>query len=408
MKALRTLLIGSAFAVALTATPARAQEANPWKFEFHGFVSVSLFAADSQFGLGPGQNSLWTATEGTVDKLQLGGDIRQSRMSLSMAGPMVFGEWQPKGVLEFDLFGGMGAGVLGDESVLPRIRVVYAELKSGKTTIQIGQMNQLIVTQIPTSLSHIAFPWSYAAGTLGWRSPGVQVYRSLPMSGVNLELAGAVQRGVWADSNTVGAGASNSVSLGEAGFPQVEGRLKLDGKVGDATWTAYVAGHWDRKDLSGWSAQAVPGADDTLDGYAAQLGGKFTLSPITFAFNAYTGKAIGNLLGQAVQFGDVESVAGWAQLGFFATKELSIWAGFGLDKPKDEDVDQNLTGQARRKQNQAIVGMLRYASGNYSLAAEYFRTTTKYGLYAAAGDTTPAAEQDQTGQQVIVTAMYAF
>lgn len=402
MKNLRTLFIGSTLAIALVANTARAQEANPWKFEFHGFVTTSMFVADAQFGAGYGQMSLWTAAEGTVDKAHFGGDIRQSRMNLSMAGPKVFGEWQPKGVLEFDLFGGFSAGAFGDESLLPRIRVAYAELKQGGTTIQIGQMNQLVVPQIPMSVSHIAFPWSYTAGTIGWRTPGIQVFHAIPMGDMKLELAGAVQRGTWADPN------NGPVSLGEAsGIPQIEARVKLDGKAGNASYTAYLVGHYDQKDLSGWNAQSAPGADDKLTGTAIQVGGKFTLAPVTFAFNAYQGKAIGQLLGQVLQFGDVSSVAGWAQLGFFASKELSVWAGFGMDKPDEDDVNTKLAATSRRKQNQVITGMVRYASGNYSFAAEYFRTTTKTATYAAGG-TTPTAEADLTGQQVVVSAMYAF
>lgn len=402
MKNLRSLFIGSVLATLLMANPARAQEASPWKFEFHGFVTTSMFVADAQFGAGYGQMSLWTAAEGSIDKAHFGGDIRQSRMNLSMAGPMVFTDWQPKGVLEFDLFGGYSAGAFGDESLFPRIRVAYAELKKGNTTIQVGQMNQLVVPQIPSSVSHIAFPWSYTAGTIGWRTPGVQVFHVLPMEGFKVELAGAIQRGSWADPNT------GPVSLGEAaGIPQVEARIKLDGKTGEASWMAYLVGHYDQKDLSGWNAQSPAGTDDKLTGYAAEVGGKFTLAPVTFAANVYTGKAIGQLLGQALQFGDVASVAGWAQAGFFVSKEMSFWLGYGMDKPNETDIDTKLAATARRKQNQVITAMARYGSGNYSLAAEYFRTTTKTATYAAGG-TTPLAEADLTGQQVIVSAMYAF
>ncbi len=411
MKNLRTLFIGSTLAIALVANTARAQEANPWKFEFHGFVTTSMFVADTQFGPGYGQMSLFTApasvtaggvlVEPSVDKAHFGGDIRQSRMNLSMAGPKAFGEWQPRGVLEFDLFGGFTAGAFGDESLAPRIRVAFAELKKGGTTIQIGQMNQLVVPQIPASVSHIAFPWSYAAGTIGWRTPGIMVFHVIPVGDMKLELAGAVQRGSWNDGT--------GVSLGEAaGIPQIEARVKLDGKAGNASYTAYLVGHYDEKDLSGWNAQAAPGADAKLTGTAIQVGGKFTLAPVTFSFNAYQGKAIGQLLGQVLQFGDISSVAGWAQLGFFASKELSVWAGFGMDKPDEDDINTKITAPVRRKQNQVVTGMVRYASGNYSFAAEYFRTTTKTATYASAAPTTAVDEKDLTGQQVVLSAMYTF
>ncbi len=51
---MRTLLLGCALALAFATTPARGQE-SPFKFEFHGFVTGSLYYQQQAFVNGQGQ-----------------------------------------------------------------------------------------------------------------------------------------------------------------------------------------------------------------------------------------------------------------------------------------------------------------------------------------------------------------
>jgi hypothetical protein len=52
--------------------------------------------------------------------------------------------------------------------------------------------------------------------------------------------------------------------------------------------------------------------------------------------------------------------------------------------------------------------MIRYMSGGYTLALEYFRTETRTAIFA--GTPTPAfgGFRDLVGNQVIMTGMYSF
>ena len=73
--------------------------------------------------------------------------------------------------------------------------MAYVELnwESGKHILQIGQQNMLIIGAIPQSLSHIAFPATYTAGTVGWRQPGFWGWHTFG-DDTKFELAWSVQR----------------------------------------------------------------------------------------------------------------------------------------------------------------------------------------------------------------------
>ena len=66
MKALRSLLIASLLAVVLAAPQARAADESPYKFEFHGFVTGSLYMQNQTFNNGSGQGLLFFAPASSV------------------------------------------------------------------------------------------------------------------------------------------------------------------------------------------------------------------------------------------------------------------------------------------------------------------------------------------------------
>ena len=188
----------------------------------------------------PGQNALFVNKTWTADKPVFGGDIRQTRLNFSVRGPAVFGGAVPKAVVEFDMFGSsefQPTGSYGDVSILPRIRVAYAELNwgTGSTIIQIGQQNMLTIGTIPQSLSHIAFPATYAAGTVGWRQPGFWGWHTFG-DDLKFEFAWSVQKSGWAnnqcENTTPSLPSTQTVYDGlnagyTAGIPAFEARGKV-------------------------------------------------------------------------------------------------------------------------------------------------------------------------------------
>jgi len=423
---LRSLMSATLLALALVAPAARAAEEtpNPWKFEFHGLISASMYYQDQTFNNGQGQGLLYSAPSpansapcivttgsactaaGSATKSGglLSGDVRNSRFSFSMAGPKVFdGAAQPRGYLEFDFFGVTSAGAFGAEQPHPRLRVAIAELKFGNSNLTFGQQNQLVVVQIPGSLSHLSNPVTYGAGTIGWRTPGIRFTQMVPLDSLKLELAVEAVANKWSNGTTSLATNPAGVGFGEAsGMPMFQARAKVDGKVGDFAYMAYLVGVYHTIDLKGFGAVAPAGANGktSINGNVIEVGGKFTFAPVSLSGNYYMGKATGNMLGSMLVFGDVKDTGYWVQLAGNVTKELSLNVAYGADAPDKADT-RVWGGNGARLANTLLGGMVKYQDGGYALGVEYWQNTTTWS-------TSATTEYDTDAMQVLLTAAYFF
>jgi hypothetical protein len=410
-------------------------------FELHGFVSTTMFFQDALFS-GTGQQSLLIAKTYTADKPIFGGDVRQTRLNFSVRGPKVMGGATPKAVVELDFFGSNEApltGAYGDVSLLPRMRTAYAELNwnEGRHIIQIGQQNMLTIGAIPQSLSHIAFPATYTAGTVGWRQPGFWGWHTFG-DDLKFEFAWSVQKAGWSNAqnfNTIqpcstgttttingATGYVNGSCTGSpgnktvwdglnagytSGLPALEARGTIKfGKMLDV----WVSGHWQTVDFNGAGviATTTPVRSD-LQTVLGTIGLKGVLGPVAFAGSAWYGKNTAPLLGNILQFtpanynGDIFGYGAWGQVGYSMTKNLSLWYTIGIDQPQFQDIlnasSFNTPGSTVALfKNLSQVGMIRYQEGGFAIGAEWQYTRT-YSL---------AVADPLTGNQISVTGNYYF
>ena len=361
-----------------------------------GFVSATLFAQDARFGLGNGQQAEFVQEE--LVGWWHGGDVRNTRLTLGFRGPSIGNGWRANATLEADFFGGFnGAGNFSDEQATPRIRVAYADLTNGRTTLRIGQAWSLTTGIMPTSTSHIAFPLGWGSGGfIGWRFPGIFLIQSLTdaSSPVDARISFAAMRGSWSDEPT-----PDQPSAGEAGSPQLEASLNLDGKFRGGSWSTYIVGHWDRKDLNGVRAEGSPEpAENNLDGHVVEGGLRIQSGVITLQGNAYTGKAMGHQFANLIQFGDIGGWGAWGQAGIDFTRRLGVWAFYGIDDPDDEDV--RASGNDRLN-SWLFSPMLRFKAGPYSLGLEWLHNRTDYSLGAA-------TSQERKGSQFALSTRFDF
>jgi hypothetical protein len=308
-----------------------------------------------------------------------------------------------------DFFGGFnGTGAFSEQQPVPRLRLAFADIGNGRTTIRIGQFWSPLFGYVPVSTSHIAFPLGYGSGMPGWRFPGIFLYQGLTPKNapVNVDLALAVMRGSW--DRCVGGTVSgeclsgtnsniNSLSAGNAGSPQFEARVNLGGKAGTGTWGAYVVGHWDQKDLSGAGAEAAAGSEDSLDGTIGEFGAKYQMGGFLIHGNIYTSKAAGQQFTAITQFGDIASTGGWIQAGYDFTKNWGVYGFYAIDDPDDDDAIAAL-GNAARLKNQIVTGLLRWKTGPYALGLEYLHANLETGT----------AKVERKGNQIALSALYNF
>lgn len=368
---------------------------------FKGFISATAFAQNQNFAFGNGQNAEYPlGATCKVDCWFGGGDIRNTRLTLVFEGPKVVGDWRVGGTVEMDFFGGFnGTGAFSGQQPDPRLRLGFVDFGNGSTTIRLGQQWAPLFANTAVSLSHIAFPLGYgSAGDIGWRFPGLFVYQKLTPKDapVNAELQAAVMSGSWNGPNCdTTNNCVNDLSAGNASWPQFELRANFGGKAGDnGTWSFYVVGHVDEKDLSG-PGSSTP--NDKLTGSAVEIGAKFQIGPVLLQGNGYTGRSIGQQFGMISQFGKIQGQGGWAQLGFDFTKNWSLFGFWGIDDPKNADV-LKAVGAAGRMQNMMYAGLVRWKSGPLALGFEYMYDQLKTG----------ALEVKSHGTQLALSALYNF
>ena len=383
------------------------ETANKGKLTFKGFVSATLFAQDTPFGFSDGQNAQFpvpTRDKGN-DPWFIDGDIRNTRLNLTWDGPEGTGLPKLGAQLEVDFFAPAGGGGgFGNAQAVPRIRLAHADLGIGKTTLRIGQAWAPWFGNAAASLSHIAFPLGWAsAGSGGWRFPGV--FWIVPLTekeaAVSMKLTVAIMRNSWA-----GAPALNPPNQGSSGLPQLEARLDVEGKSGTTAWSGYVVGHYDRKDLSDATGRGDT-LDESLDGYGAEVGAKLTAGPLMVQGNAYYARAMGHQLLHITQFGDIEGFGAWAQVGYDITPSWGVYAFYGIDNPKNDDVraaialtPETAAGAFPRLRNQMVAAMARYKVGPYQLGVEYLLDMLSYQDQMGVDDV--------TGSQISTSVQYAF
>jgi outer membrane protein OmpA-like peptidoglycan-associated protein len=396
-----------------------------------GFISATMFAQDQNFTFGNGQNAEWPAPpEFKKDRWFYGGDVRNTRLTLSLGGPRAGkSDWKVGGLLEMDFFGGFDRGVGGttpgafeEQQPKPRLRLAYADIGNGQTTIRIGQFwsplfgfsPNAATNVLPVSTSHIAFPLAFGSGLPGWRFPGIFFYQGLTPKGapMNAELQVAVMRGTWdrcfggaaTECPPVANSNINSLTAGNAGFPQVEARLNLGGKTSaTGTWGVYVVGHWDQKDLSGANAST---SHDKLDGKIGEFGARLQLGGFLIQGSVYTSQAAGQQFTALTQFGDIKSTGGWAQVGYDFTPNWGVYGFYGLDDPKDSDAIRAIGNGARLK-NEIWNGMLRWKTGPYAIGLEYFNAKLN-SRAAAIPPATGSVLLNTKGNQVALSVLYNF
>ena len=387
------------------ATPAPAPTASTPTIELHGIIGGSLYGQDAALGPFAGGGAWFVTGVPARDPWSLGGDVRQTRLNLAAVGPPVAGGVTPRGVLELDLFGGPGPGGYGDVSVVPRLRLAYAELRAGRSTLQVGQNTSLVLALVPVTVGHAAYPLSIAAGTIGWRYPGVFALHAVPLGGRRgtLEFGVMLARPAW--QNPAAAPASDAlvsqdamgIGLGEAsGLPQVEVRLKLTRPGLDA----FVAGHVHRVDRTGTGATTGPQIDLTVR--AAVAGAKLVAGRVTVAGAGYVGQNLAPLLGGLLQFqgptrGDVREWGGWAQAVVAVGPRTSLGALAGTARLRSSDA---AAAELARRHNTVVSALARYQLGGYAVGLEVTRWRTARA--------TDAGVVTLTGDQLMASAMYTF
>jgi len=253
----------------------------------------------------------------------------QSQVGLETYGPVLGGAKTSAG-LQFDFFGTSAANSQYATSYgAVRLRTAAFRMDWSRTSIVVGQDVPFISPLSPTSVATLAYPaFSYSGNLWTW----------IPQARIEHRFSVSEQSTI-----SLQGGLFDPVPRGPA-QPAYATRLAWSHGDTDRPLAFGIGGYYSREDR---------GFDRSVDGWAGTadwlvpLGNRFTLSG-----EFYRGEAIGGLgaaQGRSVVYSGPEidpdteiiglnTIGGWAQLGFKATPTIEFHGAYGEDQPFKEDL----------------------------------------------------------------------
>lgn len=301
----------------------------------------------------------------------LGATLRQTRVQArAFAAGVAGGEFTAE--IDLDFWGGQQPSNGGRTFPLLRIRRAWARLGWDRFRILAGQETPLIADLNPSSLAALGLPLFAGAGNLWLWIPQVRASGDLIAgSGTRLALEAAVlaPTGYTAQGPFV----TQPDRAEQSQRPYLESALRLRWGSATAPGELSFGGHL------GWLSTA---GDSLLPSRAASVQLQLPLGPtVELRGEAFTGKAIAGLGGGAIgqNFGvngrAVRTRGGWGQLLLRPAAEWELGAGYGVDDPKDADLDP----ATQRLKNEVFGGHIHWRPAPLLLGLEYRRLRTTYG-----------------------------
>jgi hypothetical protein len=252
----------------------------------------------------------------------------QSQVGLETYGPVLAGAKTSAG-LQFDFFGTSANPQYATSYGAVRLRTAAMRMDWPRTSIVVGQDVPFISPLSPTSIATLAYPaFSYSGNLWTW----------IPQARIEHRFSVSEQSTI-----SLQGGFFDPVPRGPA-QPAYATRLAWSHGDTDRPLAFGIGGYYSREDRGfGRTEDGWAGTADWL----VPLGSRFTLSG-----EFYRGEAIGSLgaaQGRSVVFSGPEAdpatemiglntIGGWAQIGFKATPTVEFHAAYGEDQPFREDL----------------------------------------------------------------------
>ncbi|HKV42342.1 MAG TPA: hypothetical protein VJX67_24275 [Blastocatellia bacterium] len=369
-------------------------EVGPVRVIPYGTISVNLFGNSG--GSNNGDVPLFATPTGVGHVSATG---RETRFGLRLEGPKIAGA-KSSGTLEADFSGGFPGIGTGEDFGVVRLRLAFLKLDWEKTTLEAGQDWTIFSPGNPVSLASYGTPEFAGAGNLYARIPQIRLeHRWLDGK---ISLAGAVLASTTGDyplstSSTPvpavlqpGTGAASRV-------PAFESRFAFNGKdwFGSAKpGTIGISMHYG-------FARVAP-APHTMDVDVMGVAGDWNIpfgQRVTLAGEAFFGRNLAGFQGDVLQTFIPDFAyrvgsrlvpggprapgtrGGWAQLGYTPPTlddKLSLYAGWGIDDPRDSDFVSLSNRDSRLRNESYELSFIYKFLPQLSWGLEYRRMETLY------------------------------
>jgi hypothetical protein len=348
-------------------SPSPVAPAAETRLQVYGFLRTDAIYDDSRPDAAQTPLFIQSEREGAEDQANFTLHPRLSRLGVNFAGPSVerLGGAALGGRVEFDWQNG------GRESrATPRFRHVFATLTWAGATLLLGSTSDVISPLVP-AVNGDTVMWN--AGNIGDRRPQVRLTVQPKAEKLQWSLSGALGLTGAVDQQDLD---NDTVRDGEAAaLPNIQGRFGLSHPLGKRRLAVGVWGHFARMKV----ASAVAGRT-RWDGSGFGVDVELPLaSRFTIRGEAWTGSTLSDFrggIGQAVNRATGEEIGsrgGWVELGVDLTGAYTVWLGYAVDAPEEDDL---FAGARSRNGAWSIVN--RVALRPLVLGVDYLRWTTEY------------------------------
>jgi len=317
--------------------PAKAQETTGgiilpagWNIQPYGYFKFDMSYDDSAISAGDYIGWVLPEDKDTRADDQWNFTARETRLGTKIFAPDI-GDVKVMGRVEIDFYGG---GTTQENKAGILLRHAYGQLTGPDWSVLFGQTSDIIS---PLYLNTIDYTVGWWGGNIGYRHPQLALSKwwNLPC-----ESTVKVQAGL---SREVGENHGfGSVDDGQdASTPTLQGRVSLATPLAGQQMEVGVSGHLGREEID---AEYI-GDDDEVESWS--LNGDLLL-PINkqwqFKGEVFWGKNLDSYLGgigqgiNSVTLEPIESVGGWCQLGYTPCEKWAFYGGFGIDDPRDGDL----------------------------------------------------------------------
>jgi hypothetical protein len=300
----------------------------------------------------------------------LGATLRQTRVQArAFAAGVLGGDFTA--LIDVDFFGGQQPSNGGRTFPLLRIRRAWARMNWDRFRVMAGQEAPPIVELNPSSLASIGLSSLSSSGNLWLWIPQIRITGDLN-GGENARLY--IEGAILAPTGYTAQGPflTQPDRAEQSKRPYLQSRIGVRWGQSGAPGEISVGGH------VGWISTT---GDSLLDSRAAAVMLQLPLGKrIELRGEAFTGKAIAGLGGGAIgqNLGlngvPVHTKGGWGQLLIRPTPQWELGGGYGIDNPKDADLD---TATMRLK-NQTFEGHIQWRPSPLVLGIEYRYINTSY------------------------------
>jgi hypothetical protein len=365
----------------------KVESASKYKVRLSGIALLNLF---SNRGTTDNQDFPSYALPSTpgASNANFGATLRQSEIGVEVFGPTLAGA-KVSASVQADFAGGFPSTANGVNSGYFRLRTASARMDWENTSVVAGQDDLFFSPFSPTSFASLAVPaLSYSGNLWGW-IPQVRVEHRFVFSDTE---SVKLQAGIL--DNLAGEYPSSTLWSRVPGPGEESGQPAYAVRI---SWTVDLFGHPLTLGAAGYSSRQNWGFDRHIEGWAGMTDWNIPLlSRIELSGEFYRGRAIGGLgggLGQSVYYTGapsdpytevygLDSVGGWSQLKYKATRKLEFNGALGIDNPRASEVRAAFGNQPYLEANRSWLGNFIFRPRSDVLfSAEYrrFRTDQLYG-----------------------------